>query len=233
MDKDHKEDDNKEQSKDVCEWTEEGNDEEDDRITLGLIGKLWSDRILNVNAFITTIKNVWVTQHGVDINVIGKNLFQIQFYHWRDKDKIFKGQPWYFDRIALLLTDMVAAQKPFDLQFYALPIWIRIYNAPFRGRYNENNARILGEKLGDYMEMDRTESLGMEKSLRIRVSIDVRKALKKHITLKMHGGDLCIFKLNMKSFPFYVFIAEDWVMEQTNARMLLGIIHRSSNMVRG
>lgn len=80
-----------------------------------------------------TIKNVWVTQHGVDTSMIGKDLFQFQFYHWKDKEKVLSGQPWYFDKVALLLTDMDAAQKPSDLQFYALPIWVRIYNIPFRG----------------------------------------------------------------------------------------------------
>lgn len=46
---------------DVCEWADDGNDEEEERISLGLLGRLWSERTLNSNAFITTIKNVWVT----------------------------------------------------------------------------------------------------------------------------------------------------------------------------
>lgn len=78
---------------DNLEWVDDDNEEEEDRISLGLVGKLWSDRTLNPMAFITTIKNVWVTNHGVDINMIGKNSFQFQFYHWRDKEKVLAGQP--------------------------------------------------------------------------------------------------------------------------------------------
>lgn len=150
---------------DVCEWLEDGNKEEEERISLGLIGKLWSERILNPNAFMSTIKNIWVTQHGVDINMIGKNLFQFQFYHWRDKERVLGGQPWHFDRVALLLAEMEEAVKPSDVQFYGLPIWARAYNVPFRGRYNESNVRILGDKIGDFIDFDKTESRGMEKSL--------------------------------------------------------------------
>lgn len=64
-----------EELEDVCVWTKEGNDDEEERISLGLIGKLWTDRTLNSNAFISIIKNVQVTKYGVDINMIGKNLY--------------------------------------------------------------------------------------------------------------------------------------------------------------
>lgn len=175
---------------DVCDWVEDGNDEENDRISLGMVGKLWSERVLNPTAFMTTIKNVWVTQHGVDVKMIGKNLFQFQFYHWRDKEKVMKGQPWHFDKVALLLADMDEALKSEDIQFVTLPIWVRMYNIPFRGRCNEANARMMGEKIGDVLEVNKSDFLGMEKSIRIRVGLDVRKPLRKNVMIKVRGGDI-------------------------------------------
>lgn len=189
----------------ACEWLDDGNEEEEDRLSLSLIGKLWTKRSLNPTAFMSTIKNVWVTQHGVDISMIGKNTFQFQFYHWKDKEKVLNGQPWHFDKVALLLTDMNAAQKPSNLQFYALPMWVRIYNIPFRGRFNENNARVLGEKIGEYVDMDKSESIGMEKSLRIRVRLDVRKPLKKHVNLKLRGGEVCQCPVKYEKLPLICF----------------------------
>lgn len=64
--------------------------------------------------------------------------------------------------MAILLMDMVEAQQLSDLQFYSLRMWARIYDVPFRGRYNESNARMLGDKIGEFIEMDRSDSLGME-----------------------------------------------------------------------
>lgn len=130
----------------VCEWLDDGNEEEEGRTSLGLIGKLWSERFLNTTAFMTTIMNVWVIQHGVDINMIGNNTFQYQFYHWKDKEKVLNSQSSHFDKVALLLTEMDDAQKPSDLQFFALSMWVRVYNVLFRRRYNEDNARILVTK---------------------------------------------------------------------------------------
>lgn len=140
---------------DSCVWVDEGNAEEEERLSLGLIGKLWFDRVLNSNAFMGTIKNVWVTQYGVEINIIGKNLYQFQFYHWKDKERVLLGQPWHFDKCALLFAEMNEAQRPLDMEFYSLPMWVRIYNIPFRGGYNEDNARLLGNKIGEFVAMDR------------------------------------------------------------------------------
>lgn len=177
-------------SDDVCEWVEHGNDEEDDRISLGLVGKLWSERILNPTAL---------------VKMIGKNLFQFQFYHWRDKEKVIKGQPWHFDKVALLLADMDAALKPADIQFFTLPIWVKMYNILFRGRGNEANARSMGEKIGDVMKVDKSDVLGMEKSLCIRVGLDVRKPLKKHVMIKIRGGEICSCSVKYEKLPLVCF----------------------------
>lgn len=184
----HQEINGRADKEEVCKWVDDGNDEEEERISFGLVGKLWSERTLNPTAFMSNIKNVWAAQHGVDINMIGKNLYQFQFYHWRDKERVLKGQPWHFDKVAILLIEMNEAQRPLDIQFFSLPIWVRVYNLPFRGRYNEINARTMGDKIGEFMEMDRSAHLGMEKSLRIRVSIDVRKPLKKNVPIKIRAN---------------------------------------------
>lgn len=85
-----------EDHEEAVEWVNDGDDEEENHISLGLVGKLWSNRILNPTAFMNTIKNVWVTQHGVDVSIIGKNMFQFQFYHWRNKEKVLKGHTRFY-----------------------------------------------------------------------------------------------------------------------------------------
>ena len=57
------------------EWCEEEEKEEEDRLELALIGRIWTERNININAFITTMKNVWQTSNGLDISNIGKNKF--------------------------------------------------------------------------------------------------------------------------------------------------------------
>lgn len=40
-------------------------EDEDARVELGLIGKIWTNRHINSNAFITILKNVERPKHGV------------------------------------------------------------------------------------------------------------------------------------------------------------------------
>lgn len=111
---------------DVVVWEETGEDEDtdNDRIALGLIGKLWTDRQPNPNAFISTMKSVWIVMDGVEINNIGRNLYRIQFFHLKDKQKILNGQPWHFDKYPLLLAKFDNAIKPSDLSIVHLPLWV-------------------------------------------------------------------------------------------------------------
>lgn len=60
-------------------------EEEEERMELGLVGKVWTKRNINSNAFMATMKNVWQPTHGLDISSIGGNMFVFQFRHWRDQ----------------------------------------------------------------------------------------------------------------------------------------------------
>ena len=159
-------------------WCEDGSDNDDKRLELRLIRKVWTERFINPTAFISTMREIWRVHFGVDISNIGKNLLLFQFYHWKDKQKILEGQTWDFDRNAILLCNLDQAIKPSELCFYDLPIWARFYDIPFKGRMNDGNAKLLGEKVGKFVAMEPEEYSGLEKSMRIGVLVDVRNPLK-------------------------------------------------------
>ncbi|KAL2935764.1 Sensitive to high expression protein 9-like protein mitochondrial [Bienertia sinuspersici] len=171
---------------DTIEWVVDGTEEEDQKVELALVARVLTNRSVNNTAFMNTITNVWMPVHGVEPSCIGKNLFYFQFFHWRDKQKVLEDQPWHFDRHALLIGEVNGEVKPSEIQLSTLPIWARVYDLPFKGRGNETNARMIGDKIGSYIGVDKSESL--DKSLRIRVSIDVHKPLVQKIKIKTRGG---------------------------------------------
>lgn len=101
---------------------EDGEEDEEARVELRVVGNIWTNRNVNTNAFMATIKNVWQPNHDIDISNIGKNTFVFQFYHWRDKQRVMEGQPWHFDNHAILLGDIDWNVKPSDMYLYELPI---------------------------------------------------------------------------------------------------------------
>lgn len=89
---------------------------------LGLVGRIWTNRHINQNAFISTMKNVWQPKHAVDIRSTGKDLFVFQFHHWRDKQRVIDGQPWHFDRHIFLMNHVKGNCKPSDIPLFEFPI---------------------------------------------------------------------------------------------------------------
>lgn len=131
---------------DAVDWTEEGEEDDVARVELGLVGKIWTKRSINANAFMATIKNVWQPSHGLDISNIGENTFVFKIYHWRDKNRVVEGQPWHFDKHAIILGDIEGNTKPSDMELFSLPMWVRVYNLPFKGRLNVENIEAIGKK---------------------------------------------------------------------------------------
>lgn len=68
-------------NEDAIEWKDEEGEDEDARLELGLVGKIWTKRIINANAFMNTIKNIWQPSHGISISSIGENTYVFQFHH--------------------------------------------------------------------------------------------------------------------------------------------------------
>ena len=186
-------------------WVDEGEDEEEARLALGVVGKIWTDRHINVNAFMSTMKNVWQPASGVDISNIGPNTYVFQFHHWRDKQRVMERQPWHFDNHAIILGDITGNTKPSDMELWELPMWVRVYNLPFKGRLNVMNVEAIGNKLGSFIKLDNSGSMGIDKSIRIRVNVDVRKPLYKHVKVKMRGGIEEFFDVKYERPPIFCY----------------------------
>lgn len=186
-------------------WVDDGEDDDEARVALGLVGKIWTDRHINANAFMATMKTVWQPTHGVDISNIGPNSFVFQFHHWRDKQRVIDRQPWHFDNHAVILGDITGNTKPSDMELWELPMWVWVYNLPFKGRLNISNVAAIGNKLGTFIKVDNSGSMGIDKSIRMRVNVDVRKPLAKHVKVKMRGGLEELFDVKYERPPIFCY----------------------------
>lgn len=169
-------------------WIDDGEEEEEARTALAIIGKVWAEKSVNSNALIDMMRKVWNPKCGVEANCIEKNTYFFQFHHWRDKEYLMDNQPWHFDRHIMVLSDVIEDYKPSEMNLFFVPFWVRVYDLPIKGRFNEANAKILGDKIGTFIKVDKSDVIGINKSLRLRVMVDVREPLKKEVSLTMRGG---------------------------------------------
>ncbi|KAL2938370.1 hypothetical protein RDABS01_021819 [Bienertia sinuspersici] len=186
------------------EWVEDGVEEEEASMALGVVGRLWTTRNINANALISTMKRLWNPKHGMEANCIGDKLFQ--FHHWKDKAFAMDNQPWHFDHHVLVMDDVKGNSTPSDMPLFFVPFWIRVYELPFKGRQKETNMRAIARKVGEYVGMDNNDIIGINKFVRLRVRIDVRKPLLNHVDLKLKGGGSKRIPIKYEKLPVFYYV---------------------------
>lgn len=117
-----------------------------------------------------------------------------------------EAQPWHFDKHIMALSDIQGDTKPSDYPLFSVPFWIRVYDLPVMGRHNKANARRIGNKAGEFVKMDRSDVIGVNKSMRIRVMVDVRKPLKKDVEMKLRGGVTERVRVKYKKLPVFCYV---------------------------
>lgn len=169
--------------------------EDTHRFSLCLAGRLWIDSSFNSGALQSTIRQIWRLKNGVKIREIVENLFSFQFFDWKDKERVFQGEPWWFDKKILVLYEIKGVEQPSTLKPYKTPIWVGVYDTPFILR-TERVIGQIGNVIGEFLGWDNTGEGKWGRFLRLRVLVDLNKPLKKGTILRSKEG--AVYKISFK-----------------------------------
>ncbi|KAL2935539.1 hypothetical protein RDABS01_018657 [Bienertia sinuspersici] len=176
-------------------------EKEEEKTSLMLIGRLLSDRPVNVEAFKRTMNSVWALLRKVVIRAVAGDRFAFQFFHWKDKEKVMDGRPWCFDQKLLILEEVVGEEQPSEILLNSSPFWVRLYNLPFNYRTNET-MRTIASNIGRVLEVDDDE-LGMDNFQRVKIMIDVSKPLSKFQKIRTRSGHIVKVECKYERLPFF------------------------------
>ncbi|KAL5747085.1 hypothetical protein ACOSQ2_024382 [Xanthoceras sorbifolium] len=134
-------------------------------VSLSLIGKIIANREINREAFRSIIPRIWKKKQEFSIELI--------------------GGPWCFDKHLIVLREAKGLGKVSEVDFSLTPLWIQMHNLPLACMSKEAGI-FLGNFVGSVEEVD-TGSSGsyMGKYLRVRVEVDITKALRRGIRVLM------------------------------------------------
>ncbi|XP_021743481.1 uncharacterized protein LOC110709574 [Chenopodium quinoa] len=177
--------------------------EEENNLSLMLVGKLLTHRSYNVEAFKKTITSIWSPIHGLAIRVLSPNLYAFQFFHWKDLDKVLRGRPWCFDNMLVLLKEIDGDEQPEDVTLTHSPFWVRIKNQPFNCRSN-SHVRAIVEGMGKVMEIEE-DILGIGRYRRVRLMLNITKPLKRFQEIKDRRGRESYVNFAYERLPFFCF----------------------------
>ncbi|KAL2899848.1 hypothetical protein RDABS01_024930 [Bienertia sinuspersici] len=188
---------------DVVEFLEDIDNTHEEKLELSLVGKVQSVRPYNFNALKNTMNQVWTLSKKAVFREIENNLFIIQFFHWKDKEKVLNGRPWTFDQNLLILQDFDSSVQPSTVQLNKCPFWVRIYNLPFDCR-TIDHAKAVASKIGEVVEFE-DDIIGWDRSMRVKVLLNTLAPLRRFQKIKNRKGVICWVEFKYERLPFFCF----------------------------
>jgi hypothetical protein len=201
-----------------------------------LIGKVWTDKNVNQEAFKTVFSNIWRIVGSVKFKELKDNMWLVEFSDDGDKRRVLEARPWSFDRQILVLNEFDGITPPSQLDFSHSPFWVQVHDMPLLCM-NKNVGTKIGNSLGELQKVDVVGNrLGWVSYLRLRVSLDITKPLDHGRALKFAGKSSWM-SLNMKNCRCSVsgvgalFMVPEAV--QFHQLCIFTIVTRQSSGVRG
>lgn len=163
-------------------------------VNLCLVGRFLTHKTIRVHMMKERMATIWEPVRGVSIKEVEKGIFVFQFFHRMDMQKVLNGGPWSFDNHLLILGQIGANETPAQVPLFHVNFWVQVHELPV-GFMSVEVGKGLGNYIGQFLEYDTKNSSNFWRSfMRIRVSMDVRKPLKKGKKIRKDGGEVKMVK---------------------------------------
>jgi hypothetical protein len=143
------------------------------------------------------------------MNPGGDNVFIAEFATKGDMDRVLDGPPWVVGKNAVLLNDFNVDQKPDEMTFNKLKLWVRILNLPF-GYMHKRSGSVIASSIGGQgsvpvVDCDATGRC-WGSYMCVRVEIDINKPLQRGVTVFSQRRNMYDwFELRYENLPRYCF----------------------------
>lgn len=155
--------------------------------TYMLIGRFLTEKNINYNAMQNVMAGLWRPKEGMEVYDMGGMRYSFVFFHTLDMQKVLDGGPWSFEQAMLVLHQVKKGEDPLIVPLNQIDMWVQIYDIP-RGFLSENILKSVGSSIGTYIKTDPSTFVGGWKQyVRIRVSLNITKPLKRRVKIKREG----------------------------------------------
>ena len=169
-----------------------------------LVGKVWTEKTINKEAFRSVLTGIWRIVGGVKIKELQDSLWLFEFSDVVDKNRIMEGRPWSYDRKILVLNEFDGRTPPSQMDFSQSPMWVQVHDLPLL-YMNKVVGTKLGESLGQLLDVDVAgDGAGWGWCLRVHVVLDLKKPLDRGRALNL-GGRTTWVKFKYEKLPLFCF----------------------------
>uniref|UniRef100_A0A803Q9L8 Reverse transcriptase domain-containing protein n=1 Tax=Cannabis sativa TaxID=3483 RepID=A0A803Q9L8_CANSA len=196
-------------------------EEEDDIITLGqsiqkvdegvdtrwcLVGTFVQDHQMDFDTIQHQLASLWKPGMGMFCKELGQNRYLFQFFHDVDINRVIEGSPWTCLRKLLIFNRLTKNDDPRTIPLNKLDIWIQIFDMQ-PGYMSARVVQDVGNRIGVFIESDPNNFKGFWRNyLRIRVTINIEKPLRRKMKISPEGEDSFWFNFKYECAPTFCFI---------------------------
>ncbi|XP_050207874.1 uncharacterized protein LOC126657251 [Mercurialis annua] len=178
---------------------------ETDEFKWCLVGKFLTDKNVNCVAVKSVLPPIWKPVKGVQITEAAPNLFLFQFFHERDMRRVIDDGPWTFEFHLFICRQLVVGETVAEVELWDADLWVHILDIPL-GLASNKLGEDVGNFLGKFVSHDTRAVRPSEgSSMRVRVSIDVRKPLKRRMKIKRSANAWCWLNFQYERVPMFCF----------------------------
>lgn len=166
-----------------------------EKLNRSLVGKIFDTRAPNRDTLRIQLPKILMTRRGIDVEIIGDNLFLVTFASSDDLRRTLSDGPWHYFQSLMLFKAPQGLQNPADIIFDELVIWVQCHNLPIKCMHPPTVRRI-GEQVGRVVEVDIGEGGGcVGRFARVRVARPIEKPLQRCVNITIEGSHECALVL--------------------------------------
>lgn len=173
---------------------------------LCVVGRFISEGQIDFLAMRQTLAALWKPGMGLYIKDLEANLFLFQFYHEVDVKRVMEGCPWSFNKRALIMSRLKEGENPRSVSLNSMDLWVQVYDLKTRFM-SERILKEIGNHIGSFVASAPTNFVGVWRDfLRVRVTIDITKPLKRKMKISSPGNDCFWISFKYENIPTFCFI---------------------------
>lgn len=132
--------------------------------------------------------------------------FSFSFYHEIVIKRVIEGSPWTFNRKVLIISPMQEGVNPRCVSLNSIDLWVQIHDLQ-PSFMSEKIITEVGNQLGKFVSSCPSNFKGVWRGyLRIRVSMDLSKPLKRKMKIRKFGNEWGSITFKYENVPTFFFI---------------------------
>ncbi|KAL8544615.1 hypothetical protein ACS0TY_005006 [Phlomoides rotata] len=173
-----------------------------------LVGRFLTDQPINFSLMKSRMASIWRPKKGLYVKDIEEGRYVFQFFHRVDVKCVEDGSPWSFGTYLLLLHRLDKGDHPLQVPLLWVNFWVHVCDLPL-GFFSERIGQQLGDFMGRFVEYDESNrSSNWRSFMRIKVLVDVTKALKRGKCIKKADGSVFVVSFKYEKLNQFYFVCD-------------------------